>query len=229
MSVFQGLIIPKLIYETESKINGKIEVFEVGKTRKIVVANTTQSLSWDSPSVPSRVWGRAVDILKENEPGLTNVLVFGLGGGTMQHLISKAFKDIYIVSVEIDAVMIDIAKKYFDIDTIPNHKIINEDACRVLIEPTKYGLSEGTFKAAVIDIYCGERFPDLGKSGNFIAGLKKMIVPGGLIVFNRIYVEEHQDDVNAFIDFLDSYLYDIKSLVIAGVTNSDNVLIFGRV
>lgn len=228
MSVFEGLSLPKILYVTESTYNGRIEVVEVGKTRKIIVDKTTQSVNWDSPSVPRKVWGRIVDVLYENEPNLNNILIFGLGGGTMQHVISKRFPGIHMVSVEIDRVMVDIANKYFDLEKIPNHKVIIEDACRVLLEPDRYGVSSGSFQAAIVDIYCGEKFPELGKSGNFLAELKRLLVPGGLVIFNRIYLEHHQDDVDDFIDILHNFFYDVKAIIIAGVTNTDNVLIFGR-
>lgn len=228
MTIFDNIPIPKVLYEVDSQFNNKITVMQIGKTRKLLVDKVTQSLNWDSPSAEKKVWGRVVDVLKENEPELKNILVLGLGGATMQHLISKAFPGIQITSVELDPVMVDVAKKYFDIDAIPNHKIVVADACAVIVEPEKYGLTSQSFQAIVVDIYTGEKYPELGKSGNFMSALVKMALPGGLIIFNRIYLESHQDDVNIFIESIHNFLTDVKSLIIAGVTNSDNVLIFGR-
>ena len=229
MSVFSGIQLPKTIYTTESKYNGKIEVMEIGKTRKIKVDKATQSLNWDSPSAENLVWGKIVKTLKEEEPLLSSVLILGLGGGTIQHLISHIYPGIRIVSIEIDQVMEDIAKNYFDIGSIPNHQIIIEDACRVIVEPETYGLNVASFGAVIVDIYCGEKYPELGKSGNFISALKKMTVPGGLIIFNRMYHEPHQDDVNIFTETVSEFLADVKQLIVAGYTNSDNILIYGRV
>ena len=146
----------------------------------------------------------------------------------MQHLIAKAFPGVELVSIELDPVMIDVAKKHFNLADIPNHKIINDDACRVIVEPQAHSLKEHYFDTIIVDIYCGEKFPELGKSGNFITALKNLVLPEGLIIFNRIYLEHHQDDVNIFIDSVGNFLADVHSLVIAGVTNSDNVLIYGR-
>jgi spermidine synthase len=228
MTIFDGLQPPKVLYEVDSKYNGHIKVIQVGETRKIKVDRIDQSLSPNSPSCTRLVWGKTVDVLKENEPGLKNIMILGLGGGTMAHLISRAYPGVKITSVEIDPVMIDIAKNYFDVDKIPEHRIINEDALRVVIEPDKFGLEEYGFQAVIVDIFVGEKYPDLGKSGNFIAAVKRMVMSGGLIIFNRIYVESHQDDVNLFIDYVSDFLKDVKCLVVAGYTNSDNVLIFGR-
>ena len=80
-----------------------------------------------------------------------------------------------------------------------------------------------------MDIYVGSKYPDLGKSGNFVAAVKNMAMPGGLVVFNRMYTEDHQDEVNVFVDFIEGFFKDVKTKVTAGYTNSDNILIYGRV
>ncbi|GIW69500.1 MAG: hypothetical protein KatS3mg101_0247 [Patescibacteria group bacterium] len=229
MNIFDGIQLPKIIYEAESKYNGKIEVWEVGKTRKIKVEKIDQSISHKSSSANRLVWGKVVEILEENAPDLQKVLILGLGGGTMAHIISERFNHPEIVSVEIDPVMIDIARKFFDLDSIPNHRVIEADALRVTIEPEDYDLEEEYFNVVIVDIFNGEKYPDLGKSGNFIASVKRLVRPGGLLIFNRIYLDHHQDDVNIFIEYLGDFLHNVTCLVVAGYTNSDNVLIYGKV
>ncbi len=225
---FQGLVIPKVIYSAQSKFSGQVDVIKVGETLKIRVDTIDQSLSANSPSARRLVWGRVIDVLKQNQPELKNILILGLGGATVQHFISQDFPQTEIVSVDIDPVMKDIAQKYFDLDKIPNHRVIIDDACRVIIEPENYNLENEKFEVVFVDIYIGQNYPELGKSGNFIEAVKRMAVPGGLIIINRIYTKNHQDDVNDFIDFLEDFLHDIQTYVVAGYTNSDNVLIYGR-
>ncbi len=229
MNIFDGIQLPKIIYEADSKYNGKIQVWELGKLRKIKVDKIDQSISHKSTSANRLVWGKVVEVLSENLPDLKKLLILGLGGGTMAHLISEKCGAPEITSVEIDPVMVDVAKQFFDLDTIPNHRVILADALRVVIEPEEYQLMPESFDALVVDIFQGEKYPDLGKSGNFIASLKKLTKPNGLIIFNRIYLDHHQDDVNLFIEYLGDFLRDVTCLVVAGYTNSDNVLIYGRV
>ncbi len=226
---FQGLMMPKVIFSTQSDINGDIDVVQVGNTRKIKVEGLEQSLSWDSPSAKRMVWGRAVDLICEQEPNLKNILILGLGGATVQHQLSRRIPGIQIVSVDIDPVMVDIAKNYFELESIPNHRVLVADACRVIIEPEMFALEKGMFMAVYVDIYVGSKYPDLGKSGNFVAAVKSMVVPGGLVVFNRMYTEDHQDEVNVFVDFIEGFFKDVQTQVTAGYTNSDNILIYGRV
>lgn len=225
---FIGLKIPKVIYTTQSKYNGQIEVVKVGETLKIKVDKIDQSISPDSPNAARLVWGKIIDVLKQNEPDLKNILILGLGGGTVQHLISKHFPKAHMVSIDIDQVMYDVAKEFFKVDQIPNHRVVIADACRVIVEPEEYELVKQSFQVVLVDIYIGSQYPDLGKSGNFVSAIKNMLVPGGLAIFNRIYTNEHQDDVNLFIDYLEQFFYDVKTFVVAGYTNSDNLLIYGR-
>jgi len=229
MTVFEGIKLPKTIYEVDSKYNGKISVIEVGQTRKLSVDGVVQSVNWDSPNASRQVWGRLVDNLHEQMPGLRSVLVLGLGGGSMHHLMSKKFPGIHITSVEIDKVMVDVAKKYFSLDDIPNHRIIVDDALKVIAVPEEFGISHNSFQAVIVDIFCGQKYPDLGASGNFFAGVKNLVIPGGLVVFNRIYLQHHQEEVDHFIDSLEGFFSSIKSVIIAGRTNSDNVIVFCRV
>lgn len=229
MSVFDGLKIPKIIYETDSKKNGHIRVIEVGSTRKILVNNIIQSLNPDCPSVTKLVWGQITDLLKEKKPYMKRVLILGVGGGTMQHLISRSFPEAEIVSVEWDQIMIDIAKKYFNLDAIPNHRIIIDNALKVVVAPEEFDITLGSFDVVIVDIFNGEEYPDLGKTGNFISAVKSLVTSGGLLVFNRIYTESHQEDVNLFVEEVEKFLGDTESEIVAGYTNSDNILIYGRV
>lgn len=229
MSVFDNIKLPKVIEEVESPINGKISVIEVGSTRKLCVGNVTQSVNWDSQAASRQAWGRLVDKLYEEMPNLKSVMVLGLGGGSMQHLLSKKFPGIYITSVEIDKVMVDLAKKYFRLDDIPNHRIIVADALKVVAVPEEYGISKQSMQAVVVDIFCGENYPELGASGNFISCVRDLVIPGGLVVFNRIYLGHLQDEVNKFIDLVEGFFSSVKSVILAGRTNSDNVLIICRV
>lgn len=229
MSVFDGLKMPKVIYETDSDLNGHIRIVDVGKTRRLVVENTVQSLNADSPSCPKLYWGQLVDSLKKRTPEIDKCLILGLGGGTTAHLLSRSFPEIEITTVELDPTMVNIAKQFFDLDSIPNHRVILDDALRVVIEPEEYDITLGYFDLLIVDIVIGDKYPDLGKTGNFISAIKRMIKPEGMIVFNRIYTESYQEDVNLFIKNLENHFRDIDSEIVAGYTNSDNILIFARI
>lgn len=229
MSVFDGLKMPKIIFETDSELNGRIRIVDVGSTRKMVVGNTIQSINPDSPACSKLYWGQMSDSIKEHFTDIKNILILGLGGGTLAHLLSRAYPEVDITSVEYDEVMIQLAKEYFYVDKIPNHKIIHEDALRLVIEPEENDIAPSSLDLLIVDVLNGDKYPDFGKTGNFISAVKRLIRPGGHVVFSRIYTEFFQEEVNIFVDSLENYFSDVETEVVAGYTNSDNLLIFGKV
>ncbi|MCA9307963.1 MAG: methyltransferase domain-containing protein [Patescibacteria group bacterium] len=224
-NILKELRLPKTLYRTESKYNGVIEVVDIGSTRRLRVNGQTQSVNWDAPSAKSMYWGRAVEILKQYTPDMKSIVVLGLGGATTQHLLAKAFPGLFIVSVEIDKEMIEVSKQFFDAAKITNHHIYHADACGVVAHPEDYGLKHDSFDVIFVDIFVGGDYPELGKSGTFISGLKNVVKPHGYVLINRLYYEEFQEDVNHFVDALETTFSEVTPIVIAGRTNTDNMLI----
>lgn len=226
MTIFDGIILPKTVYECDSDVNGHIMVIDIGKTRKLSVNGVVQSVNHDSPSGKNMYWGRAVEGYKEYFPELHNLLILGMGGGTLLHLLSQEFPGIQMTAVEYDPEMVKIAEEYFSVKDIPNTHVIVGDALKVLASPDSYNIPYYSFDSIFVDIHIGDKYPELGETGTFISGLKKVVKREGWIVFNRLYWGYHQDDVNAFIQDLHMHFGEVKSVVVAGKTNSDNVLIF---
>lgn len=228
MSVLANVVPPNIVFETQSKLNGLVQVVDKGKTRKLLANGVLQSVNFDSPIVPKMCWGKIVDIVGQLT-SVNRVLVLGLGGGTIPKLLAKKFDGVTLMSVDLDPVIVDVGRKYFGLDEIPNHRVVIDDACRVVTSPEEYGVSPNEFDAVIVNIFLGETYPDIGNSGSFFAGIKKLIRPEGLAIFNRIYLEHHQDDVNNFIENVSDFFVDVKSVIVAGYTNSDHVVIYGTV
>lgn len=219
---------PNTVFETQSKFNGSIAVVDKGRTRKLIINGVLQSANFDSPIIPKMCWGKIANILSELS-SLNRVLILGLGGGTVARLISEKYPNAEIISVDIDPVVVDVARNYFNLEAIKNHRIIVADACGVVTSPEEFGLSPNEFDAIIVDIFQGEVYPDIGNSGSFFAGIKKLLRPEGMAIFNRIYLNHHQDDVNNFIENVSEFYLNVKSVIVAGYTNSDHVVIYGFV
>lgn len=225
---FAGIKVPELIHESSSKYNKKIQVYKIEDRYRLVVNNIVQSISVNTPSVTRRVWGKVVQTVKENKPQALTALLLGLGGATMPHLFKKEMPQLKVTAIEIDEEMIDVAKRYFDLDSLTNLSVIKADALRVLTHPEEYNLEDNFFDVVIVDIYCGGKYPDLGKSGSFFAGVKNLVKPGGLVLFNRIYVESAQNETDQFCELAENFFENIHKTPVAGRTNSDNILIYGE-
>src|ERR1044071_1480081 len=58
---------------------------------------------------------------------ISRVLMIGLGGGSTQRAYQHYYTNTSIQSAELDPVVVDVAKKYFNVTESPRHKILNED------------------------------------------------------------------------------------------------------
>lgn len=229
MNIFSGLTPPQVIYEGDSDFNGHIKVLEKDGVRKLYVGNTLQSITHTTQVAKKMCWGKIVDLISEAQPSAMNIMLLGLGGATIPWLLSEKFPNAKVTTVEIDKTMVEVSKKYFNIGELSNLRIINDDALRVVSNPHEYGLLDGSFDVIIVNIYQGEKYPDLGSTGNFFAGIKKLLSQKGLAIFNRLYLKHHQEDVNNFIENVSSNFLTTESRVIAGITNSDNILIYARI
>ena len=85
-------------------------------------------------------------------PNMTNILMVGLGGGSAQRLVHRYSTNVTIETVEIDPVVVDVAREYFQFAESPRQKAHVADG-RVFLRrtSTKYG-------AIIMDAYVHHRY-----------------------------------------------------------------------
>lgn len=154
----------------DSKFNGQIKIKKYLWETSVWVGGFEQS----GPLVKA-VWKNA---LKNVTIAPKNVLILGLGCGIAAKLISKKFPNALIIGVEIDPVMIEVGKKYFDLEKIPKLKIVCKDA------KTFLGKNKKKFDLILVDVYLGNKptifkFLPLTRHGialiNHLEGLKNSV------------------------------------------------------
>lgn len=109
------------------------------------------------------------------------ILLLGLGGGSVPKILRK---ELYIsnalTAIEIDPLMIHIAREEFEIDQLENITIIQADA----IDYVKH--CTGRYACIVVDVFIDDKVPDTVQSFGFLKELKRMLNPGGRILINTI-------------------------------------------
>jgi len=215
---------PKLIFTAESKYCGTVEVYERQGKRWISVGDTAQSISVNDPSVTKRTWGKLADLLLAEKPEAKNVLLLGLGGGTVPTLLSKKIPEAKITAVEIDEVMIEVAEKFFDLKAISNLTVAHADAFEYVADQKE------KFDAVLVDLYLGEEFPGQANSEEFLANVKSLLKPDGIAILNRIYyLPKFRVETDQFLTKFRKHFKNVKTLQVAGFTGFDNILIYGRI
>ncbi len=131
---------------------------------------------------------------------MSNVLILGLATGTLAKILVKRYKGVKVTGVEIDPVMIEIGKKYFDLDKIPNLKILNIDA-------EKYSPKE-RFDLVLVDLYLGDKPPSFLYSHKYLKKLRKM---GKLVIVNHLFYDtKKKENAEKLIKKLGKYFRNIK-------------------
>ena len=118
----------KLIETIDSPINGKINIYRSWCWPILEVGDLEQS----GPFIAG-IWKKALkNVQKFKSLKVQSVLILGLGAGTAARLVNRFWPEAKITGVEIDSKIIKLGKKYFDLDKIPNLKIICADAVKWL-------------------------------------------------------------------------------------------------
>jgi spermidine synthase len=117
-------------------------------------------------------------------PGMTNILMIGLGGGSSQRLFQRYHTNITVETVEIDPVVVDVARDYFQFAESPSQKVHVADG-RVFLRRSnaKYG-------AIIMDAYVHHRYgsavPYHLATKEFFALARDHLTTNGVVAYNVI-------------------------------------------
>jgi len=116
-----------------------------------------------------------------------SILVLGVAGGSVIETLKKEVKfEGKITGVEIDAAVIELARKYFGLGNYKNVSIVNDDAFEfVLKTKEKYDL-------IIIDIFQDTTMPNFLFEDFFINRINFLLNINGFILFNTMILD-YQD------------------------------------
>ncbi|MCH8205176.1 MAG: fused MFS/spermidine synthase [Candidatus Hydrogenedentes bacterium] len=118
------------------------------------------------------------------DPTIKRVLFMGLGGGTGPKSFLATYPDVRIEVVEIDPMVVKVARKYFNVPNDPRLRIVTADA-RAYIRRAR-----GTYGAVMLDAYAsgprGGYIPYHLATKEFFQIVSDRLVNGGCLVYNVI-------------------------------------------
>lgn len=161
----------RILENTTSQYNKNIKVVRSwGLGTYIQVNGLTQS-----GGIVENIWLSTLKFVKKRFPKIKTILILGLGGGTLVKVSKKYFPESKITGVEIDKKMVELGKKYLDLN---DAEVIIKDAINYK--------SNQKFDLVIVDLYTGDEFPKKFESDSFLRSLTKH----GLVIFNRLYYKE---------------------------------------
>lgn len=222
-----SIFVPRVIFEGGTKYNKEIKVIELGKTKKLIVDGIVQSFSSNSNFAKGKVWGKISDITFEECPHAKNVLILGMGAGTIAHLLRKKYKTLKLTCVEIDKVIVDLAKKHFEFKEDEDTKIIVGNALEVVTHPSVYGVNQ-KFECIIVDTYSGgEQGEEFSKLA-FFESLTKLMDKGGLLIINKIvYKNQSAAEIDKYAKRLKQVVPTLNVKQIKYPSVADNYIYYG--
>jgi len=219
-----------LLHKTESKISGEIIVVKYQDEIKLVVSGYTQSVymprgNWEK--LKGRVWGK---FLSQPEVSKVlskpcNILLLGLGGATVAHLIQQKYEPHPIEAIELEPKIINIGKKFFGLGELENLNITIGDAYE-LIKDHKSPISNKKYDFIVADTYIGGTFSHEGDLSEYAMAIKKILCHPGIIVFNIHHNKAAEEIKKRYLAKLDKIFNNIKTVLVSGALDRDNLLAF---
>jgi spermidine synthase len=138
----------------------------------LAIDGAVQSVAVGDGAAPSGYWPA---MLPDHAP--RDALLLGLGGGTLVHLLMGTYGALPIVGVDDDPAVVALGRAHFGLD-LPNLEIVVADAyAYVQTCPRRFDL-------ICVDLYRDGEIPARVCAAPFLAGLRRLLRPGGLATFN---------------------------------------------
>ena len=130
----------------------------------------------------------AFKLIELEKYSIENVLILGLGLGSIPTMLEKNFEKQYnYTAIEIDESVIYLASKYALPQLTSNIQTICTDAFAYVMQ------TEEQFDMICMDVFLDDVVPDFFEEDIFLEKLKTLVKPTGILLFNRL--ANHPKDI----------------------------------
>jgi len=176
----------KILEERDSKYNGHLRVLNTwGMGNYIQAEGLTQS-----GGIVETIWRSTLRQITNNKLQIANILILGLGGGTLAKLLRNKYPESKITGIEIDPLMIELGKKYLNLDDYGVDIKVKD------VKKTKF--KKNSFDLIIVDMYQGDNFPKEFETEEFLQSIKGALSTNGTLIVNRLYFGEKRPDTVRF-------------------------------
>lgn len=139
---------------------------------------------------------RAFKLLKVQQRKVDNILILGLGLGSIPSMLKKKFGlTPHFTAVEIDDEVIYLAQKYVLDDLGANMQIVCADAHSFVLQSTE------TYDLICMDVFIDDVVPSKFEQQKFLSALNQALGENGILLYNRLSrTREDKTTTKAFFD-----------------------------
>lgn len=117
---------------------------------------------------------------------LERLLMIGLGGGAFASFVQAQLPEVYVDAVEIDPVVVRIAKNYFRLDEAENLRVHVVDAVEFVKQ------RKTPYDYIFLDAYDVDELPMSLTTHRFFRDVRANLAPGGVVVVNIAIRSDHK-------------------------------------
>lgn len=163
--------------------DGRIDIVDEGGFRHLHFGNQARqsSIILDSPEKLVLSYTKALMLPLLTLNRIKNILILGLGGGSLPCFFARNFPDCHVDVVEKRQKIVEIAQTYFIVPDTQNLSIYCADAFEFLRSPTPVA-----YDLIIIDIYSSDGLLKGLNDTQFISSIKGSLTADGIAAFNLI-------------------------------------------
>lgn len=184
MSFIQKIVsylYPIKVKEISSERSGSLEVTLVNG--KLVIDSENANYSYGSLQQVLKKGLHSIGTEKLQK--LENILVLGVAGGSVIKTLKNDFyTDAKITGVEIDPDVIELANRYFKLNSISNLNLVIADAFQFI------KTTQETYDLIIIDIFNDSSMPNELFEDDFWNRVQQLLNNKGFCLFNSIYTSK---------------------------------------
>jgi spermidine synthase len=159
----------------------RLAVVQDGSTRALRFGSSYQSaMDVNRPFETTYSYTDLFSLAMLYRPSISSMLFLGLGGGSSPKRMWRDFPELQVDVVELDPVVVDVARRYFAVPDDPRLRIENEDG-RLFLAKT-----DRTWDAIVIDVFYEDGIPFHMATREFLELVRERLAPGGVVLMNVI-------------------------------------------
>jgi spermidine synthase len=172
---------PQVLFDRESPYTRVVVVEDRGRRCLRFAGPAGDDQSCMDPSAPDRVvleYVRDLSVLLAFAPPKPRVLMVGLGGGSVVHMLQPRVPGLDLHVVELDPVVIEATRLHFGVKEGPGLRITCADGRAFLEKATE------TWDVVLLDAYGEDNVPFTLTTVEFLRAVKARLRKGGVVVAN---------------------------------------------